>query len=165
MIEEIKEKLTQYGLTTADLEPRKKASGKKSSGHVAAKYRSPTGEEWSGRGRAPRWLTAAIEQGKKRRLLYLNSLGLLPNSHPAGWLFFVLRGLSGNPVQTCLRSANISCSQRSASKYPTLSLGWTSSPVKPCGFRSRIERKPFKPMLAVNNLLSSRIEPRVAYIG
>lgn len=33
---------------------------------VAAKYRSPTGDEWSGRGRIPRWLHAAEADGKSR---------------------------------------------------------------------------------------------------
>jgi DNA-binding protein H-NS len=33
---------------------------------VAAKYRHPeTGESWSGRGLKPRWLKAAIEQGRQ----------------------------------------------------------------------------------------------------
>ena len=33
---------------------------------VAAKYRSPTGEEWSGRGRMPKWLQVAEAEGKSR---------------------------------------------------------------------------------------------------
>jgi DNA-binding protein H-NS len=33
---------------------------------VAAKYRSPTGDEWSGRGRMPKWLQAAEADGKGR---------------------------------------------------------------------------------------------------
>ncbi len=34
---------------------------------VAPKYRHPTtGETWSGRGKAPRWLTAAESEGAKR---------------------------------------------------------------------------------------------------
>lgn len=32
---------------------------------VAAKYRSPDGETWAGRGAKPRWLVAAIKSGKK----------------------------------------------------------------------------------------------------
>ena len=32
----------------------------------AAKYRGPNGEEWSGRGRPPRWLVAAEADGKQR---------------------------------------------------------------------------------------------------
>jgi DNA-binding protein H-NS len=32
---------------------------------VAAKYRGPAGETWAGRGAKPRWLVAAIKDGKK----------------------------------------------------------------------------------------------------
>ena len=32
---------------------------------VPAKYRSPSGETWAGRGARPRWLVAAIKSGKK----------------------------------------------------------------------------------------------------
>jgi DNA-binding protein H-NS len=32
---------------------------------VAPKYRSPNGETWAGRGATPRWLVAAIKEGKK----------------------------------------------------------------------------------------------------
>lgn len=33
---------------------------------VAPKYRGPKGEPWTGRGRAPLWLTALEAEGKKR---------------------------------------------------------------------------------------------------
>ncbi len=33
---------------------------------VAAKYRGPNGETWSGRGLMPRWLSALVAQGKTR---------------------------------------------------------------------------------------------------
>ena len=43
------------------------ASGpKKAKSAVAAKYRGPNGETWSGRGRAPKWLEALEAQGRKR---------------------------------------------------------------------------------------------------
>jgi DNA-binding protein H-NS len=32
---------------------------------VAAKYRGPSGETWSGRGLKPRWLVASLKGGKK----------------------------------------------------------------------------------------------------
>lgn len=32
---------------------------------VPPKYRGPEGETWAGRGAQPRWLTAAIKEGKK----------------------------------------------------------------------------------------------------
>src|SRR5262249_47131903 len=33
---------------------------------VAPKYRGPGGETWAGRGAMPRWMTAAIKEGKTR---------------------------------------------------------------------------------------------------
>ncbi len=33
---------------------------------VAAKYRGPNGESWSGRGLSPRWLSALVSQGKTK---------------------------------------------------------------------------------------------------
>jgi len=33
---------------------------------VAPKYRGPGGETWAGRGATPRWMAAAIKEGKKR---------------------------------------------------------------------------------------------------
>ncbi len=38
--------------------------GKSSGASVAAKYRGPNGETWSGRGLTPRWLTALLAQGQ-----------------------------------------------------------------------------------------------------
>lgn len=50
--------------------PRAKAPGvkparavRKSANPVAAKYRGPNGEVWSGRGLMPRWLSSLVEQG------------------------------------------------------------------------------------------------------
>lgn len=42
------------------------ASSKKGKSAVAAKYRGPNGETWSGRGRAPNWLATLEAQGRKR---------------------------------------------------------------------------------------------------
>jgi DNA-binding protein H-NS len=33
---------------------------------VSPKYRGPSGETWAGRGAMPRWMAAAIKEGKKR---------------------------------------------------------------------------------------------------
>ncbi len=46
-------------------EPGAKAP-KKSRGKAAAKYRGPNGEEWSGRGRPPKWLTLLHAEGRNR---------------------------------------------------------------------------------------------------
>lgn len=48
---------------------RKNGKGKGSTrgkAKVAPKYRGPKGETWTGRGRAPLWLTALETDGKKR---------------------------------------------------------------------------------------------------
>ena len=60
--------LLQLGLTAEDCGFKSvTASGlKKAKSVVAAKYRSPNGETWSGRGRAPKWLEALEAQGRQR---------------------------------------------------------------------------------------------------
>jgi DNA-binding protein H-NS len=46
-----------YGLTVADLADVAKTKTSKARQPVAAQFRNPeTGEQWTGRGRAPRWL-------------------------------------------------------------------------------------------------------------
>lgn len=53
--------IEQYGLEASDLFSRK-ASARGPSGKVAPKYRDPaTGETWTGRGKAPKWI-----EGKDR---------------------------------------------------------------------------------------------------
>ena len=44
----------------------KKSSAAKVTAKVAAKYRGPSGETWTGRGLTPRWLTALLAQGNTR---------------------------------------------------------------------------------------------------
>ncbi|WP_128113477.1 H-NS family nucleoid-associated regulatory protein [Polynucleobacter necessarius] len=47
--------IEQYGLSASDLFSRK--AGKSVGGKVAPKYRnSSTGETWTGRGKAPKWI-------------------------------------------------------------------------------------------------------------
>ena len=43
-----------------------KAKSKNAGKAVAAKYRGPKGEAWSGRGLMPRWLAALVAQGQTR---------------------------------------------------------------------------------------------------
>jgi DNA-binding protein H-NS len=46
---------------------------------VAAKYRGPSGETWSGRGANPRWLVATMkETGKKREDFLIDKTGAAP---------------------------------------------------------------------------------------
>lgn len=48
--------IEQYNLTVSDLFSRK-AGSKGAGGKVAPKYRNPsTGETWTGRGKAPKWI-------------------------------------------------------------------------------------------------------------
>ena len=60
--------MAEYGLSAADIvgkaaaPPPRKPEGRK----VEPKYRNPeTGETWSGRGLQPKWLRAALADGKK----------------------------------------------------------------------------------------------------
>ena len=68
VIEEVRKKIAEYGLTAADLKLGTRGSKRGATvvaSKSAAKYRSPTGETWSGgRGRKPRWITEALSAGK-----------------------------------------------------------------------------------------------------
>ena len=84
-VQEIVATMQAFGITSKDLQsaslrrgkskavanpkPARGKTGKaakSSSVPVAAKYRGPNGETWSGRGLTPRWLTALIVAGKKK---------------------------------------------------------------------------------------------------
>ena len=75
LIEETRRRAEALGLSIQDLfggtaQPAKNGRrGAKPEGTKAkppVKYRGPGGEEWSGRGRAPNWIQAAVAQGKSR---------------------------------------------------------------------------------------------------
>lgn len=92
-VQDILAKMQAFGITLKDLQPGKtrvgKAKGKiakgaksapkaakrteKSGPAVAAKYRGPNGEAWSGRGLTPRWLTALVAQGKTKEEFFIQS--------------------------------------------------------------------------------------------
>lgn len=79
---EIREKMEAFGITIKDLQTvaaqrkgrPKSASAKKPAASkskragvaVAAKYRGPNGETWTGRGLTPRWLASLLEQGRTK---------------------------------------------------------------------------------------------------
>lgn len=83
-VQEIRAKMEAFGITLKDLQPAKgrgknkavKSTGlkkrakdaakAKSTSVVAAKYRGPNGETWSGRGLTPRWLSALVAQGRSK---------------------------------------------------------------------------------------------------
>ncbi|MBN8925659.1 MAG: H-NS histone family protein [Rhodospirillales bacterium] len=53
--------LADSGVQRLENKPKKGGSGK-----LSAKYRGPNGEEWSGRGRLPNWLSELESAGRKR---------------------------------------------------------------------------------------------------
>ena len=86
-VHEIQAKMQAFGITLKDLQSTKGAKGgrgkaksspakattvaktpkgRKASAPVAAKYRGPNGESWSGRGLMPKWLSALVAQGQSK---------------------------------------------------------------------------------------------------
>ena len=86
-VHEIQAKMQAFGITVKDLQSTKGAKGgrgkskpslakgpkaakmpkvRKASAPVAAKYRGPNGESWSGRGLMPKWLSALVAQGQSK---------------------------------------------------------------------------------------------------
>lgn len=62
----VKKLVADFGLSAEDC-GFKGATGKgKAKTVVAAQYRGPNGETWSGRGRTPNWLAALEAQGRSR---------------------------------------------------------------------------------------------------
>jgi DNA-binding protein H-NS len=63
----VREKLTalakQHGFDIHELIGK----GRKGKGTVAVKYRDHSGNTWTGRGRMPRWMTAATKGGKAKK--------------------------------------------------------------------------------------------------
>ena len=79
VISRIRDAITVYGLTAADLgfvtakapkaagAPAKKRGrkpGKKAAGAAVVKYRNEAGQTWAGRGKRPQWLRDALAGGK-----------------------------------------------------------------------------------------------------
>ena len=79
-VTEIKKLMAAYGITVKDLQraPKGKAKpgrkgavskspkAKKDRAAVAAKYKGPNGETWSGRGLMPKWLAALVASGQSK---------------------------------------------------------------------------------------------------
>jgi len=92
-VQDILVKMQAFGITLKDLQPGKvrgtkgksktattvksavsKAKKKeKVAAVVAAKYRGPNGETWSGRGLTPRWLAALVAQGQAKEEFAIKS--------------------------------------------------------------------------------------------
>lgn len=68
---EIEGKVSALGTTVAELfglaEPQRpvRRPAKKSGTSLPAKYRTPDGQEWTGRGRKPNWISAMEAEGKE----------------------------------------------------------------------------------------------------
>ncbi len=84
-VQDILVKMKAFGISLKDLQPGKargtkgkaktatttqgatvKAKKTKDAVVIAAKFRGPNGETWSGRGLSPRWLTALLAQGHSK---------------------------------------------------------------------------------------------------
>ena len=81
-VQDILAKMQAFGITIKDLQtakPGKTGRGKgkvasvksakaakKAGAVVAAKFRGPNGETWSGRGLTPKWLAALVAQGRTK---------------------------------------------------------------------------------------------------
>ena len=64
-IAKVRTLMSEYGLSAADLAGKSSAPKAEGGKKVAAKYRDPaSGQTWSGRGLKPKWLQAALGQGK-----------------------------------------------------------------------------------------------------
>ena len=76
---QLREQMAAYGITTDELnrpipkasrskapqaKPASSPKGKKPVVHSPIKYRGPEGQEWSGRGTAPKWLKDLLADGK-----------------------------------------------------------------------------------------------------
>ena len=60
---QIRSIMNEFGIDPSDLRADKKTrKSSKQSIPVAAKYRGPNGETWSGRGRQPRWIVGDREK-------------------------------------------------------------------------------------------------------
>ena len=56
-VAKVREIVAEYGLTAQDIFPGRGAKTRSVGSKVAAKYRDPaTGQTWTGRGKAPKWI-------------------------------------------------------------------------------------------------------------
>jgi len=65
VVADIQARMKEYGISLNDLKGG--ATKTQARAAVAAKYRNPaTGQSWSGRGRAPRWLAEELAKGRSK---------------------------------------------------------------------------------------------------
>lgn len=67
-VAQVRQLITEWQLSAEDcgFKTAVAQASKKAKSAIAAKYRGPNGETWSGRGRAPNWLATLEAQGRKR---------------------------------------------------------------------------------------------------
>lgn len=86
---EIRQKMQAFGITVKDLQSAKAKPGrkaksagaklakpakaKKTTSAVAAKYKGPNGETWSGRGLTPKWLASLVATGGTKEQYLITS--------------------------------------------------------------------------------------------
>jgi|TARA_A100001391_G_scaffold205456_1_gene206681 DNA-binding protein H-NS len=81
VIKDIVRKMREYDITPDEIiktfsktKETGKRAGNKPRGIVPAKYRNPqTGATWTGRGKAPRWISEAEAQGQSRDTFLINA--------------------------------------------------------------------------------------------
>jgi DNA-binding protein H-NS len=66
VIAEVRNKLNELGLTFDDVFARTKRKRRVAASTPPIKYRSPNGQTWSGRGRAPKWIQQLELEGRNR---------------------------------------------------------------------------------------------------
>jgi DNA-binding protein H-NS len=65
-IAQIRQLMAEHGLTLGDLGGKAIKAGPRKGGKVPVKFRDPvSGNAWSGRGLQPKWLQAALAQGRQ----------------------------------------------------------------------------------------------------
>ena len=93
-VQDILAKMQAFGITVKDLQSAKPVKGgkaakagrgrpagaakapkaaKKAASPVAAKYRGPNGETWSGRGLTPKWLATLVAQGQAKEAFLIKA--------------------------------------------------------------------------------------------
>lgn len=81
-LEEIRSKVQLLGLTPDDIFSHRKPTAIRGK-RVMIKYQDANGNAWSGRGKTPRWLLAAIEAGIPREALLVSGNPRSPENRPS----------------------------------------------------------------------------------
>jgi DNA-binding protein H-NS len=61
----LEKQLERFGGSITSMAASKRRGSRLKGKTVPAKYRGPDGETWAGRGATPRWLVAAVKEGRK----------------------------------------------------------------------------------------------------